>query len=732
VKKTRLVLLAALALPAMAAAQDRGTPHASLPAFRSDRELARFLEEVERLPERPVPPAPPRPPRAVYVQPVCTAPPPGPPPAEDRPGEPAQAPAVITGRVANERGCPVADVLVRIERLNVGALTGADGTYRLVVPAALTGVAARVTPSDHRLEPASRPVTLWPGARRTVNFQVKTRWMLYEDVVLVPDESITNNQHAGVDEGGIVKRHGDYLVILRRGRLFTVAVGGGGLRAVSMVNAFPPGSDPDGWYDEMLVSGDNVLVIGYSYDLGGTEINLFRIDREGRLHYAETYHLRSDDYYSPRNYTSRLIGTRLVMYAPIDARAYYADVDEWMPAMRRWHTGAGEDEFRRILRPEHIYRSGLPLHYRDDVTLHSVTRCELGRGRPRCEATAVLGPEGRVFYVSPTAVYVWTSDWAKEEGRAPSTVYRVPLDGSPPAALGVEGSPVSHLSFLESDDGHLNVVTHSHAEGDGMWNAMFNGGDVRLLRVPIRHFGNGGSVAPEGSYRTLPAPRDSGYAFHTRFVGRHLLYGVGSGWGYAGSTPGTLYAVPWSGGGVTELPLPHGVDRVEVMGPGAVVVGTDATDLHFTGIRLDGTPHAVQRHVHPGAQQGEERSHGFFYRADAPDQGVIGLPIKGPGELAYGHVFGESAAVLFVENRGASFRALGELGSSSASTEDDTDGCIASCVDWYGNSRPIFIGDRILALMGYEIVEGAVVDGRIREVRRISFAPPPAPVATKP
>jgi uncharacterized secreted protein with C-terminal beta-propeller domain len=37
------------------------------------------------------------------------------------------------------------------------------------------------------------------------------------------DESITNVQHAGVDEGGIVKLHGDHLVVLHRGRLFTVA-----------------------------------------------------------------------------------------------------------------------------------------------------------------------------------------------------------------------------------------------------------------------------------------------------------------------------------------------------------------------------------------------------------------------------------------------------------------------------------------------------------------------------
>ena len=63
-------------------------------------------------------------------------------------------------------------------------------------------------------------------------------------------------------------------------------------------------------------------------------------------------------------------------------------------------------------------------------------------------------------------------------------------------------------------------------------------------------------------------------------------------------------------------------------------------------------------------------------------------------------------------------------------------GASASCVDWYGNARPIFLGDRVLALMGYEIVEGRLQAGGWRfdepsgapseqlvERRRISFAP---------
>ena len=132
------------------------------------------------------------------------------------------------------------------------------------------------------------------------------------------DESVTNVQHAGVDEGGIVKVHGDHLVVLRRGRLFTVKLGGGTLRPISAVDAFGPEIDPNStWYDEMLISDNTVVVIGYSYHRGGTEVGLFDIDRSGKLAYRSTYHLRSNDYYSSRNYSSRLIGNKLIFYTPL-------------------------------------------------------------------------------------------------------------------------------------------------------------------------------------------------------------------------------------------------------------------------------------------------------------------------------------------------------------------------------------------------------------------------------
>src|ERR1051325_1356591 len=218
-------------------------------------------------------------------------------------------------------------------------------------------------------------------------------------------ESVTNRQHAGVDEGGIVKVHGDHLVVLRRGRLFTVAIGDGALKPISTVNAFAPDIDPRStWYDEMLVSGNTVVVIGYSYQRGGTEVGLFDINDDGQLFYRSTYHLRSNDYYSSRNYASRLIGSKLIFYAPEYLYANLEDPFQTFPAVRKWHAGAKANEFRRIVPATRVYRPNTEFNVDYGTALHTVTVCDLANGGFDCQATSVIGPDGRVFYVSPDSV----------------------------------------------------------------------------------------------------------------------------------------------------------------------------------------------------------------------------------------------------------------------------------------------------------------------------------------
>ncbi len=539
--------------------------------------------------------------------------------------------------------------------------------------------------------------------------------------------SITNVQEAGVDEGDIVKLHGDKLVILRRGRLFTIGLGGNALHPIDAINAYPPGIDAHGdWYDEMLIAGDRIVVIGYSYGRGGTQINRFHVSGDGHLAFADAYHLRSNDYYSSRNYASRLIGNRLIVYTPRYLPYEGGDPFEALPALRRWNPDRKDGGFERIGTAREVYLPpAMPI---DQITtVHTIVSCDLAAIILHCKATSVFGPDSRSFYVSTHAVYVWVSPWWGENGpgtRAASLLYRLPLDGGAPSAIGARGAPVDQFSFREdAGDGMLNVVVRSDSKGDAMWLPEFSAGAVALLRFPLRGFGDGMREVDRDRYRTLPQPGGNAYDFHNRFVGDYLLYGNGNGWGTPQNAGAGLVIAPVRGGAVTQLALPHGVDRIEVLGPDAVVVGSDANNVYFSAVDLAHGPRLGDGYVFTGAAQAETRSHGFFFHPDSGDaaSGVLGLPVARPGRPAYRQLTNGSAAMIFLRRSGGKFSPLGELGAHVEGVTDDH--CAASCVDWYGNARPIFIGGRTFALMGYELVEGALTPDAIRETGRITFAP---------
>lgn len=481
------------------------------------------------------------------------------------------------------------------------------------------------------------------------------------------EPSITNSQYAGVDEGGIVKRHGDHLVILRRGRLFTVDLSQSRLRPVASINAYAPDEDPGNtWYDEMLVSGDTVAVIGYSYERGGTELGLFDINAKGLLRYRATYHLRSHDYYSSRNYASRLIGSKLILYAPLNLAVPEDEPLEVLPAIRKWHANATPSEFRRIIAANRVFIGPSAQTPTSNLVLHSVTVCDLAQTDLSCHASGVVGDWGEVFYVSPKAVYVWAGNRAEATSTSrSSTLVRMPLDGADPQAIGVVGDPVDQFSFDETDSGMLNVLVRSESGGDAMWNAEHTDGAVALLRLPIRSFGDGADAAPLSDYQILPTPTTDA-SFHNRFIGDYVLYGTGARWDSEQQAPDPhLFVANTKTRVVTRLMLAHGVDRLESTGGAALVVGEAGENLHFTGVSLRGvdrpavTQHVVLRHL----VQGETRSQGFFYQPDdrQSDEGVIALPVRRPAAPIYASLFDESAAVVFIRRRPSRFNEIGRL-----------------------------------------------------------------------
>ena len=732
----RCALMASVLLalvPAYLPAQRAGSP--ALVELRSDSALATYLREISlaRLLRE-----------QTREQQSCTEH-----PAVMIDSSPPDTDEVVVRGIVHERtnynGTGIRGAQVYIASLNIGAESDTKGNFELRIPPERLPSPESVTVRIRRIgyHRDSLALVLRRGLVAKLDVPLcQSPIQLQEAVVSSPSAgspSVTNDQVAGVDEGAIVKRHGDHLVILHRGRIFTVDVGRGRLRRVAMMDASGPDLRGDlTWYDELLVSGDKVIVIGYSYLRNGLEIGVFHISDSGKLRYLDTYNLRSNDYYSSRNYSSRLLGSRLVLYSPLLIHADTAHPLALLPSLRRWKSstassGKGsrnEGEFRSVAMELHAYRPAGRVEPLSLAAMHSITSCDLAAPELKCESTLFFGGYTSSIFVSRDAAYLAsTLDYAGDSTPGDSTrapaqhaalLYRVPLDDGPPTALRIAGMPIDQFSFMERD-GELDVLLRSPGYGDRMWYSDIAGAGLALLRLPLTRFDDGTSEAPRNAYTPLPEPMST-RPLLDRFVGGYLLYADGGSWSSPDTAGATLFVVPLSTGKATRLGLSYNVSRIDALGHDAVVIGSDTADLHFTAVRFGDPPALAQQYTLHDASEGETRSHGFYYRPDAgaSDTGIFGLPVAGAGRAGYEGLYDISSALLFVRNEGGAFRPLGRL---EAHAEEGDDECEASCVDWYGNARPLFVDDRIFALLGYELVEGELRAGGIAEKRRISFAP---------
>ncbi len=578
----------------------------------------------------------------------------------------------------------------------------------------------------------------------------------FEDYIVVTgsriagDVSITNTQEAGVDEGGIVKATSEHLVILRRGRLHVVRHGDDALEPVSSIDAFAPGDENPGdtWYDEMLMHQGMVIVIGYSYGEGGTEISRFNLSEDGQLTYRDTHYLSSSDYYSSSNYASRMIGGTFYTYTPTRFREGWRDD---LPFLERRNPDGSRQRIGETLVPASM---GLAAPLLTDPSptadlMHGITACDVVSEDLTCSTRTVLGTYSSEYYFSRNAAYIWTGTghnarWGRASRDWGSLLYRIPFDSDDDiTAIAAKGAPVDQFSFLEdSETDSLFVMTmgdfvfeDSGDFGLMMWESETAFGDAALLQIPLDRMGNGAVQLPVSQYRALP--QISGRV-QNRYAGRNLMYG--SGHGAYSEEPPELFVVPLGENWVQRLDIPHGVSRLDRLGSDGVAIGTDSEDaLGFTSIEFSEKRPGARigsTYLLPAAEEGENRSQAFYWRPDAdnPDSGdgLMALPVNKEIEGYDFYYLGSSTAMFYLERRDGALFPMGELGTQpdeeviAAAQQmeelEDKGECQASCVDWYGNSRPIFIGDRIFALMGDQIVEGSLAGGRITEERRINFA----------
>lgn len=563
------------------------------------------------------------------------------------------------------------------------------------------------------------------------------------------DATITNVQKVGVDEGDIVKRIGKFLVVLQDGRLFSIDTapdGGEGLRLADRENVYTALTD-DAWYDEILVTGNRVLVTGYNYYENATQLSVLNMDAQGRFTSEGTFFLSSNDYYDTSNYATRLVGDKLVIYSPIylvDVAA--SDPIEW-PLIRRWSgSPASKDPGKRMFGARDIYK---PLQPTLTPAIHTVSTCDLGAEAMKqnlsCRTTAFVGPEAHTFYVSPDDVYVWVpttddvyadtckaGDGSRYQDSVPAAVFKVPLSGAKPKVMMAKGFPRDQFG-MDSSSGEMRALVgwgRSNCDPDAYDDDDKSVLHVKYFSAPLSMFRD--DIRTAQSYRFIDAPSPGGMDYENRFTDGHIVYGGRESW----RTHAPDEDEPPKSSKLTAIPVahprdavvttaPHSINRLERVGDDIVAMGYhDWKGLSVSMLDLNGPPKIASTLVMKDRYESEGRSHAFNSRL-SEEGGLMGIPTVQRTEDSDRYWWwSDLSDVTFM-----SFDNTGQIAEAGALTgtkdsEDKSYACEVSCVDWYGNARPIFIGNRIYALTGTELVEGRLAEGKVLEVRRLNLTSP--------
>ena len=565
------------------------------------------------------------------------------------------------------------------------------------------------------------------------------------------NESITNTQEADVDEGGIVKNIGDYLVILRRGHLFSVRISESA--EAELIDSIAVARDEllkeNVWYDEMLVKGDQVVVLGYRYIYleeeniyGSTEINTFTLGEDGEFDREASHWMESYDYYDSDNSASRLVDGTLVLYMPHSFLHYHYDefvepvLDE-VPSLPRVSASyprrinyEGEGMFtvgERLVDPRRIsYIEG-----ESASILHNIVRCPIltlsNEGPLECEGHAVLSDFKEEMYVSASHTFLKISN----------QLFALSLtDESRVRRHKIEGIVHDQFAFKQIDDDlWVSIATIPNevdmpvfdgtitvAEGQEEAEELEANEEEELsedrpqvtptkknyiVKLPLSQFNARGdqSFADLDKIEFYRDQRWGTSLVKQRYFGTSQYIAV-----TLGDEP-QLHIVDLGEGSAQSMEIPGHVTRLELMGSlGAFMALQSEAGLQVaTAIHLDSTPQLVLGQTFENQSEAETRSHGFYFKPDETG-GRLGLPVV---NQEYGRWEEQSASIAFFH-----VNQEGEINKWGEAQSGDQSGltCTSSCVDWYGNTRPLFLKGRVYALMGGELAELSVNDGSVRPI----------------
>ncbi|MBF0492118.1 MAG: beta-propeller domain-containing protein [Deltaproteobacteria bacterium] len=561
------------------------------------------------------------------------------------------------------------------------------------------------------------------------------------------NSNITNNQESGVDEGDIVKNYRDFIITLHQGKLYTAQIASNHqLHKTGESAVKADGLSDSVWYDELLMKDNLAIVIGYRYSLtsdyssdgGFTEINFFRIENDGAFTRQNTFFLKSSDYYSRQNYSGRQVGNKLVFYMSY----YYQNImstsgEPQYPKYYRYIGNGNSETVGTLLSSADIYK---PLQDTLYPYLHSIVVCDL-EAAPNlsCKGRAVIGEYQHQYYVSENRAYLWVnSEEIREvpsssnlggvvpEMPTPNLTYRYPvsrdeaylyaldLNSNGSGVVKTRGTPLSQFAFSEKNN-TLSVFASEQEQSSPCSSDDGNHGNL-WVQFNLSDFQTSAQEVSSNHYQCLPGRT----ANLVRFQENYLAYNLNN----------SLKLVQRETGVITNLDLAsQSISRIELAGKDLMVIGanTETRNNNFilSLVQLDTpNPQVSSSYDLSGVNEAESRSHAYFYHEDKNFRSFAIATHKSAEGPYPTTVFwqGNSAAQLsFFNIVDEKIQTAGVFSVQSSLNNENT--CTTSCIDWYGNTRPIFLEDQVLGLMGDQLVIGFQDSaGNIQDSQHLSIS----------
>jgi Beta propeller domain len=545
---------------------------------------------------------------------------------------------------------------------------------------------------------------------------------------------ITRNQEAGVDEGDIVKKSGDFIIVLHKGVLHSIRISRNGAPVLERADTIRVAVDASGknaWYDEILTFGSRLILLGFNYgadDQEAAELVLFDLGSDGRFRRDGRYWIRTQDYFSGSNYATRIQGDNLLM--TMSLRLDLQGEMAWPEWSRR---DVAQPAWTPLIDVEQLY---FPIYTSPHPYVHLLLQCpiaKLGGAGLDCRTTGIIGAGSSVFYASDNAAYLAMPAWGEAAYEDPefdewsdepkfqslrqTAVFRVPYAATQAPTLARVNGRVDDQLWFKEDAGGLYVTTRE-AAGEHT--------HLALSRIPAASFRPSleAVIAPNVLLPVADGQDMVRYSDTSVWVGTHR---------YSLEEETTVSSTdvlvqPLSGAAASVIRVPHSADRLEPAFGGMIIAGTrGAAPWEQPAGTVWGVSFATE---HSAAQvrstleipqhlSSEGRTHAFNLGQLSNGTRLFGMP-GWPKEAVPAHNWDPEVVsdLLFMRLDGEQIRPAGVVSMQDAPQASD---CEDSCYDWYGNARLFFVGDRMFALSANLFKEARYRRGMVREVRRVEL-----------